>query len=66
MEVKYGAIDNDDSLFHCYYLIKFYPYPYTLQSDLVIDEKVIYYGEMVYEGNYFFAINRILIIMFYK
>ena len=37
MEVKYGAIDTDDSLCHGYYIIKFSSYLYTLQEDLCID-----------------------------
>ena len=57
MEVKYGAIDTDDSSCHYYYIIKFSSYQYTLQSDLSIDGKFIYSGEMVCEGTYFFPIN---------
>ena len=41
MEGKYGAIDTDNYLCHGYYIIKFSSYPYTLQSDLIIDGQVI-------------------------
>ena len=44
IEGKYGAIDNDDSLCHGYYIIKFSSYQYTLQSDLSIDWQVISSG----------------------
>ena len=57
MEGKYGAIDEDDSSCHGYYIIKFSSSPYSLQTDLRIDVQVISSGEMVYEGNYFFPIN---------
>ena len=50
MEGKYGAIDADDSLCHGYYIIKSSSSPYTLQSDLSIDGKVISSGEIVCEG----------------
>ena len=56
-EGKHGAIDTDDSSWHGFYIIMFSSSPYTLQSDLSIDGKVIYSGEMVCEGNYFFPIN---------
>ena len=55
MEVKYGAIDTDDSSCNGYYIIKFSSSPYTLQSDLNIDGKVISSGGMVCEGTYFFC-----------
>ena len=57
MARKYGAIDTDDSSCHGYYIIKFYSSPYTLQEYLIIDKKVIYSGEMVCEGTFFFPIN---------
>ena len=57
IEVKYGAIDTDDSSCHGYCIIKFSSSPYTLQSDLNIDGQVISSGEMVCEGKYFFPIN---------
>ena len=41
MEGNYGAIDDDDSACHGYYIIKFSPYPYTLQSNFSIDGQVI-------------------------
>ena len=54
---KYGDIDADDSSCHGYYIIKFSSYPYTLQAELFIDEKVIYSGEIVCEGTYLFPVN---------
>ena len=57
MEEKYIAIDADGYSCHGYYIIKSYSYPYTLQSYLSIDGKVISYDEMVCEGTYFFPIN---------
>ena len=57
MEDKYGATDADYSSCHGYYIIKFSSSPYTLQSDLSIDGRVISSGEMVYEGTYFFPIE---------
>ena len=48
MEVKYVAIDTDDSSCHGYYIIKFSSLPYTLQSDLSIDGQVISSGETVF------------------
>ena len=57
MEVKYGAIDTDDYSCRGYYIIKFYSYPYTLQADLSIDDKVISSGVIVCEGTYLFPIN---------
>ena len=56
-EVKYGAIDANDSSCHSYYIIKFSLYPYTLQADLIIDGQVISCGQMLCEGNYFFPLN---------
>ena len=29
---NYGAIDNDDSAYNGYYMIRFYPYPYNPKS----------------------------------
>ena len=52
-ERNYGDIDTDDYTCNSYYIILFYSYPYNLQSDLNIDGQVIYYGEMICEGNYF-------------
>ena len=57
MEGKYGAIDADNSSCHGYYIIIYFPSPYTLQADLSIDSQVISSGEMVCEGTYFFPIN---------
>ena len=51
MEGKCGDIDDDDSLCYCYYNIKFYSSPYTLQADLRIDGQVISLDEMVCEVN---------------
>ena len=44
MEGKYVAIDADGYSCHGYYIIKFSSYPYTLQSDLSIDGRVISSG----------------------
>ena len=57
MEVKYGATGTDYSSCHGYYIIKFSSYTYILQSYLIIDGQVIYSGEMVCEGTFFFPIN---------
>ena len=57
MEGKYVAIDNDDSSCNGYYIIKFSSYKYTLKTYLSIYEEVIYSGEIVCEGTYFFPIN---------
>ena len=57
MKGKYDDIDNYDSSFHGYYIIKFSSSPYTLQEDLSIDRQVISSGEMVCKGTYFFPIN---------
>ena len=54
MEVNYGTIDSDYSTCHGYYIIIFSSSPYTLQADLSIDGQVIYSGEIVFEGTYFF------------
>ena len=56
-EVKYGAIDTDDSTYHGYYIIKFYSLPYTLQSDLSIDGQVISSRKQLCEVTYFFPIS---------
>ena len=66
LEGKYGAIDNDDSSCHDYYIIKFSSSPYIFQEDLNIDRKVISYGEMVCEGISFFPININSCYFFYK
>ena len=65
-ERNYGAIDADEYTCHGYYIIKFSSYTYTLQYDLSIDGQVIYSGEMVCEGTYFFQSISILIIVFYN
>ena len=57
MEEKYGAIDTDDSLRHCYYIIKFSSSTYTLQEDFSIDGQFISSGKMLCKGNYFFPIS---------
>ena len=57
IEVNYGAIDADYSTCHGCYIIIFSLYPYTLQSDLIIDGQVIYYAEILCEGTYYFPIN---------
>ena len=56
-EGKYGAIDTKNYLFHGYYIINFYSFPYTLQSELIIDGQVISSSEIVCEGTYFFPIS---------
>ena len=48
-EVKYGAIDTDDSSRHGNYIIKFSSYPYILQVYLSIDGQVISSGEVICE-----------------
>ena len=57
MEGKYGAIDNDDSSCHDYYIIKFSSSPNIFLADLSIDGQVISSGDMVCEGTYFLPIN---------
>ena len=57
MEGGICALGADYYLCHGYYIIKFYSYPYNLQADLSVDGQVIYYGEMLCEGNYFFLVN---------
>ena len=57
MEVKYGAIDSDNSSCRGYYIIKFYSSSFTLQADLSIDGQVISSGGIVCEGNHFFPIS---------
>ena len=57
IEVKYGAIDADCSWFHGYYIIKCSSSLYTLQAYLSIDGQIIYSGEIVCEGTYFFPID---------
>ena len=44
MEGKNSVIDVSDSTYHGYYFIKISSYPYTLQSDLIIDGQVIFSG----------------------
>ena len=56
-EVKYGAIDTDDSSCNGYYIINFYSSPYILQAYLSIYGRVIPSGEIICEGTYFFTIN---------
>ena len=56
MEVRYGAIDTDDSSCHGYYIIKFYSSPYTIQSDLSIDGQVVSSGKIIWEGTYLVSI----------
>ena len=57
MEGNYSTIGADDSTCHGYYIIIFSSSTYTLQSDLIIDGKVIYYGKILCEGTYYFPIN---------
>ena len=57
MEGNYGTIDADYSLCHGYYIIKFSSSPYSLQSYLSIDGRVISSDEMVSEGTNSFPIN---------
>ena len=51
---NYGAIYADDTSCQGYYIIKIYISPYTLQGDLNIYGRVIYSGEIVRDGSYFF------------
>ena len=46
------AIDSDNTSCHCYYIIIFYSYPYTLQEYLNIYGQAIYSSKMVYKGAY--------------
>ena len=57
MEEKHDAFDTDD--YSCYgcYILKFSSSTYTLQLYLSIDGQVIFSGEILYEGTYFFGIN---------
>ena len=57
IEVNYSTIDDDYSTCRGYYIIILSSSQYTLRSDLNIDGQVIYSGEMVCEGNYYFPIN---------
>ena len=57
MEGNYCDIYDDDHSCRGYYIIKFSSSPYTLQSYLIIDGRVIYSVEMVSKGNFFFPIN---------
>ena len=57
IEVKYGAIDTDDSLCHGYCIIKFSSSPITLQVDLSIYRQAISSGKITCEGTYFFPID---------
>ena len=45
--MDYGAIDDDDSTNHVYYIIIFSSYLYILQVDLIINVQDISTGEMV-------------------
>ena len=56
-EGKYGNIDADDTKCHGYYIIKFYSSTYTLQPDLIIDDKVIFSGEVLREVTFLININ---------
>ena len=64
MEVNYGAIYDDDSTCHGYYIIKISSSPYTHKLSLSIDGKVISSDEMVCGGTYFFQLLSIIIIVF--
>ena len=66
IEGTYGAIDADDSSCHGYYILGFSSFLYTLQVDLSIYGRVIYSGEMVFEGKYFCSININSNYYFYK
>ena len=57
IEENHGAIDADDYKCHGYYIIIFSSSPYTIQSYVNRDGQVIYSGEMLCEGNYYFPIN---------
>ena len=64
MELNFGAIDADNSACWGYYIIGFSSYPYTLQKYFIIYGQVIYSGDMVCEGKYYFQSISILIIIF--
>ena len=53
---NYGAIDYGNYSCHDYHIIKISSPPYTFQSDLNIDVKVVSSSEMVCEGTYYFPI----------
>ena len=57
MEGNHGYIDDDNSKFCGYYIIKFSSYQYTLQDYLSINGQVISFGEMVCEGTFLININ---------
>ena len=57
IEGKYGAIDTDDYLCRCYFIIKFYSLTYTFKAYLSIDGQVISSSKIVCEENYLFQIN---------
>ena len=38
LEVKYGAVDTDDSPFNSYCIVNFSSSSYTPQSDFIIDK----------------------------
>ena len=44
MEGNYGAIDDNDSTCHGYYIIIFSSSPYNLQYELSIDGQAISFG----------------------
>ena len=54
-EGNYDAIDADDYAYHGYYVIIFSSYPYTLQSYFNKDNQVVYSGEMLCKGTYYFS-----------
>ena len=54
VEGDYGDIDAEDFTCHGYYIIKFASSPYTLQTDLNIDGRVIFSGEILCEGTHLF------------
>ena len=54
---NYGSIGADDFSCNGYYIILFYSYPYTLQSDFNVYGPGMSSGEMVCKVTYYFIIN---------
>ena len=48
----YGVINTDDTTKNGFYVIPFISETYNLQNNTQIEEKVIYYGELVVKAQY--------------
>ena len=59
-----GAVDTENYSCHGYYIIVFSSSLYILRAGLNIDGQVISSGEIVCEGNYFFQLTSIIVIVF--